>query len=741
MKDRSNQKMLFLCLLTVMVLAVGLDQLFIRGQLREVMYGNNNPKVLAEIFLIFLWFSFSLCVVKKSWARIFLTLFGILAVTWCHQTLTPLVISGGYSLFLFVLGNMGARLAGGWKGKDAPFFVSAVMGAGIWMVMVCCVSAFQLGGTGLWRGTALALAVLAGLWSLKRGPAPVLQKLRECKWENRDGIFLALIFTCILLQAGRMNIALDYDSLHYGLRSPYVLDNGRGIYEDLGSINVVYTYAKGLEVLALPLSGSPSYGFVLSFNIWLAIGVLYMGYRLAKLYGGARRGMFAAALMALTPGILNMAITAKSDIITLFFQMASIEGLAWIEKSKDREEQARLLLAVLGACLISYTLKPTSLVFSTAVAGFGLFYLVISGRNIFKWLTRGAGAYRLVIIPLTALAGIWARTYRLTGMPSTSVFTSIWELLGFRARWPFAFSSIPNEGISLGFWGGLRHLGERLLKMFFAPIGADMDHVIIAWGTGLLLISLAAAVLYRKQARARLYYLLLLLVTGLSVVSVYLLWQVDGNYFMLWYAMAAVCGAIAVPEIKTAFLKNWARGLAVLTAAFQLGVMALTSWAGGVGFTPVSFVHRGYYDHRAESILKAREEGREEIWKFLSADPTNRVVAFGEHPGCLDFACNVQSYFDITGSGGNVVLVKTLENFKDYLRYAKTGYIYAEAGHLEEGSREWDVLRYLVEEGSLTDIRYENGNMVARVSLDGAGYGAEEAARAAEEFYRMIILK
>lgn len=98
MKDRSNQKMLFLCLLTVMVLAVGLDQLFIRGQLREVMYGNNNPKVLAEIFLIFLWFSFSLCVVKKSWARIFLTLFGILAVTWCHQTLTPLVISGGYSL-------------------------------------------------------------------------------------------------------------------------------------------------------------------------------------------------------------------------------------------------------------------------------------------------------------------------------------------------------------------------------------------------------------------------------------------------------------------------------------------------------------------------------------------------------------------------------------------------------------------------------------------------------------------
>ena len=101
----------------------------------------------------------------------------------------------------------------------------------------------------------------------------------------------------------------------------------------------------------------------------------------------------------------------------------------------------------------------------------------------------------------------------------------------------------------------------------------------------------------------------------------------------------------------------------------------------------------------------------------------------------------VQSYYDTTGSGGNVVLVKTLENFKDYLRYAKTDYIYAEAGHLEEGSREWDVLRYLVEEGSLTEIRYENGNMVGKVSLDGTGYGSEQAALAAEEFYTKILPK
>ena len=70
------------------------------------------------------------------------------------------------------------------------------------------------------------------------------------------------------LQAGRLNHELDYDSLHYGLRSAYVLDNGNGIYKNLGLINLVYTYSKGAEVLVLPLSGTPTYGFVLSFTFW-----------------------------------------------------------------------------------------------------------------------------------------------------------------------------------------------------------------------------------------------------------------------------------------------------------------------------------------------------------------------------------------------------------------------------------------------------------------------------------------
>ena len=758
MKSKEMKKGLFLGLLAAAVLAVGTGCLFVNGPLGQVLRWNNNIQMLAEIGAAFSWLLVSCCWVKNRTAGIGMALAGIFMFSWCHQAFVPLIVSGAYGLFLLLFGKMGASIFGGWKGKKASVPAAFIIGCGMWMILVCAVSAFSIGGTMLWRILALLLAFVTLIWSLT-------QRKREKReentpfwnmenWDKKDGMMIAIILTCLLIQVGRMNVALDYDSLHYGLRSPYILDNGRGIYENLGSVNVVYTYAKGLEVLALPLSGLSSYGFVLGFNIWLTVGALIMGYRLAAALSVGRKnsrkkGLFAACPMALFPGILNMSVTAKSDIATLLFQLIALEGLVLIAKSRDKSQQANQLFTVIGACLLSYTLKPTSLVFSTAAIGMGLLCLMVLKVPIIRLLPKGRGAFRFAVIPALALTGLWGRTYLLTGMPSTSVFTGIWELLGFQVHWPFAFSSIPNEGLSMGFLGGLLHLGDRLLRMFFAPLGEDMDHVIIAWGTGLFLICLTAALLYGRQvvknAETKLLWAVLGTVTGISIVSIYLLWQVDGNYFMLWYSLAAVCAAVAFPvrkqekERQAEKRLKWSAIIAGFMVTFQILVMSLTSWAGGVGFTPVSLVHKGYYDHRLESFEKAKQAGRGGLWKLLSSNPRNRVIAFGEHPQCLDFACSVQSYYDTTGSGGNVVLVKTLENFKDYLRYAKTDYIYAEAGHLEPGSREWDVLRYLVEEGSLTDIRYENGNMVGTVSLDGSGYGPEEAAASAEEFYKMII--
>ena len=94
---------------------------------------------------------------------------------------------------------------------------------------------------------------------------------------------LAAILALLLLQAGRMNLAVDFDSIWYGVRSHVMLNSGNGIYENLGTLGVVYTYPKGWEVLGLPLAGLPSYSFSISMNRWMGALTLFAAYETVRL--------------------------------------------------------------------------------------------------------------------------------------------------------------------------------------------------------------------------------------------------------------------------------------------------------------------------------------------------------------------------------------------------------------------------------------------------------------------------
>lgn len=79
---------------------------------------------------------------------------------------------------------------------------------------------------------------------------------------------------------------------------PFIMDcvpriywiNGEGIYENLGLINLVYTYSKGAEVLVLPLSGTPTYGFLLSFTFWTTTVSVITAVVIGTRYGGKKAG-------------------------------------------------------------------------------------------------------------------------------------------------------------------------------------------------------------------------------------------------------------------------------------------------------------------------------------------------------------------------------------------------------------------------------------------------------------------
>lgn len=749
------------------VLAVTVFGVLLWGPLEPVLRNTRTLLMMAEVVLVFFWNLFCLAggrgkkpgTGSHRGVRALGLAAGIVLFTWCHRIFLPLAVSGIYMAVLILAGRQLLRLFLEERQLSAPIpflqrtSMCLVLGSALWMVLVCLVSLTGHGGLMLWRGLAAVMAltavVLEILWGRRNKQVLTGAWLKAVKNSADKGrsesmaqaALLAFIITMVLIQAGRMNIELDYDSLHYGLRSAYVLDNGKGIYENLGMINLVYTYSKGLEVLVLPLSGTPTYGFVLAFSLWCTVGILLLAADIVGRYCGQVKGILAAAILAAIPGIMNMAATAKSDNITLLHQLIIYDFICfalWDGKQGKKSSSAKnipwLSMAV-STYLLTLVYKPTALVFSTALGGVALVCLFLT-RRLRVGDRRG---FCLLLIPGAAAAGLWYRTWLLTGVPVTSIFAGFFEKAGCRVKYPYTFNHVIGDPSALTAGEKCSRLWSRVWGILFAPVTEDMAHVIIAWGTGIVTVFLVIwlAVSWKAGRRGLRYPLnlfdcILIPVLALgSLASIYTLYQVDGNYFILFYAV------LVISALRMGWGQNWGpavrRSLSlvlVLFFAVNTAVTCTTGWAGVPGFTPVSLRHMGYYDHRREMLDRRAGEGSLTLSCMFT--PRSRVLAFGRHPRVLDLPCSVQSYYDVTGSGGNVYLVKRLAYFEEFLRYAGTEYFFVEAGYLAGQDRALQMIEDMIAEGSLSDIHYEWGNMTARVTLDAGP--PDDSQQALEEF-------
>jgi len=337
----------------------------------------------------------------------------------------------------------------------------------------------------------------------------------------------------------------------------------------------------------------------------------------------------------------------------------------------------------------------------------------------------------------------------ITGMPVTSVFTSIFAVLGFQMKYPFATSGLPQNYEEAS---NLAVLLRRLFHMLLMPTGKDMGHVVFAWGSPLMLFltgaCLAAALLMaaawkrrragesggqpdRKQNRESAKKRLSLYAhvafwpfLAVNLVSLVMLYQIDGNYFMLLYTGIIIGSLSLLHSLKQAGHRRFLRTVSWLLVpimAFNVLMTAESNWAWSLGFSEIQWANKGRVNHEALQHEKMVQAGNEQIWNILAEDETTRVIAFGDHPGCLQFPCVVQSYKDITSPWGNVELVNTVEAFEEYMAYAQADYAYVEAGFIGEGNWEWSygLVRRMIERGTLTDLVFEHGNVLARVDLDG----------------------
>ena len=775
---------LFLLVLSVLCVAAPFVALFTGNGTYSWQFGDPaTKKMMAEIALLFVLLSGFLLLAGKPSVRWGGTAVICLIFCWAHVIFLPMAVSALYLGYVFLAGRFVRTVLLGQKDMEDGWMADFILGVSAVLCAFCLLSAFKIGSIAQLKlfsavsGAALYLwAALSG--GLRRAVCCLKGSFQEDGFQKNEfqkgglqgtdrilwSLLTAFLIVMVLVQAGRMNNSLDFDTLWYGVRSEYVLNNGNGIYENPGMVGMAYVYAKGLETLALPLSDLASHSYLLALNLWMAVAGLAGIYRLAGLFMNRMWALTAAALASCIPGIMNMAISAKPDVITWTLQIFMVYYMACYIK----ERKFALLAMSGGAYLLSLTMKSTALVFSTAIFGMSGLYLL--GRRLLS-LKAPWRQWLLMAAPLGALTGIWARTMMITGMPVTSVFTSIFEKLGFQMKYPFATSGLPQNYEEAS---NLAVLLRRLYHMLLMPTGKDMGHVVFAWGSPLMLFltgACAAAALLmaadwkRKKAEKgkgahrknkgkpdrsslSLYaHVVFWPFLAVNLVSLVMLYQIDGNYFMLLYTGIIIGGLSLMASLKQAGHSYFMRAVSwmlVPIMAFNVLMTAESNWAWSLGFSRIQWVNKGRVNHEALQHEKMVQTGNEQIWNILAEDKGTRVIAFGDHPGCLQFPCVVQSYKDITSPWGNVELVNTVEAFEEYMAYAQADYAYVEAGFIGEESWEWSygLVRQMIGRGTLTDLVFEHGNVLAKVDLDGASSEkTQENLRLFDEHYITYEMK
>ena len=750
---------LFLVLFCVAAVLIPAKTLFTgNGFFADYIHFTESKRMYAEIAILAVLIFGGLALLKRGRSRMYWLTAVVLVFSWIHVVFLPMVVSAMYLISLLAIGRFLRKRVffrgTVWERPYFSFYMDFLFGASFAIVVYCLLSTLGVGKIAWMRLIVYALGVAAlGFdfssiscqcimgwqtlsWMLDgSGVSREIPRRVRRAWTLAAG-WCALMF---LIQVGRLNIALDFDTLWYGVRSQYIVAGGTGLYENPGLVGMVYVYSKGFEVLTLPLCDLASHSYLTFFNLWLAVlGIGAMVWNAVLLTGNRKQetekkltyhsvlpGIMAAVLTVSVPGIMNMALTAKADLITWLLQLIMLG--CFFQYIHVYENHWIFLSGAAGSYFLSLTMKPTSLVFSTAVFGMmGLYLLWFwfhergAAADLFHHMVRLIGS---LCLPFGALVGIWARTMKITGMPVTSVFTSIFAWFGFKMKYPFATSELPQNYQEES---TLHVLARRIWQMLMQPQGEDMGHVILAWGTSLMAVLIVMLVLYgifskKGDEQSHIWNAALVIFFPfviVSLISLSMLYQIDGNYFMLLYSMLILGACRAMVYFKKIGFYPLASKCLAPLLVLNLIVTAISSWAWTAGFSEIHLLNKGRVNHRAQEQARMEEKGNTLIWQEVSQDPENRLIAFGTHPYCLQFPCNVESYKDITSPWGNVELVNSPEAFETYMAYAKTDYVYAEAGYLGPGSWEWslDLLRELIRRGSLTDLFFENGNMLARVS-------------------------
>ena len=579
--------------------------------------------------LLILWVIGCLLAVKINNVIRALLIFAVIAmVSFLHGFFFGLLGAGIYIWCIYHIGNNVCKLL-----KLEGNHLAIILGMAIITIFIAILSIVHLGTPEMIR----KLFPIIGLIMVIGDRKTIIGHLKKIPWavnwqeeKLKNKYFMAfetLILTGICIIISKANYCTDYDSLWYGFKSQYVLAPFTGIYDNINLVACVYTYPKMFEIITLIFSGLNTYSFIVGINVLLSVLILHVVFKIGQELDIRNcNNILISVCVVLTPAIMNMAISAKADISSLYFQCVAI----WIIIRAINTKNKSYWLIALGIMITTYALKSTCILFSSLIIIVMIIYKI---KNKLK-VNRKSVIYFLIL--MVANAFVYCRTMLITGLPMTSLVVPILTMLGFKIKYPYTLVSSRVTTVRELFEGGL--LWERLKripKLFFFPNSSDVVTTEWTWWGILFSIIWIGVIIYTfmhikklilniKIGNAESYIgIIFVVLSAFSFGTMLLLDKPDGNYYITLQVVTYVYLAIIVQNYVN--IHNILIILPLLFCNILLEIAISCSWS--VGYTPIDLKNKGYYNHQekyVDSIISAN--GLDDVYNYMGNHDKDRYL-------------------------------------------------------------------------------------------------------------------
>ena len=437
---------------------------------------------------------------------------------------------------------------------------------------------------------------------------------------DRTGVLLgAFVCTIVLMLFAKASVSIDYDSLWYGVRGDRVLVAAGSVFKGLGLVSNVHYGPQAYELLLVPLTGLRSVTAILGFSAWCWVSLGVCLYSITeRLQWHPKVRLVAVTIALVTPAVMNIAITAKGDVMGATWVFCAAYATIGYSQTRDRT----WLVVAFFAALVATAFRMSVFIYAGVAGIFALSLMAIALLRRERTTDRvntlaNATWIWLSLASLVLFALVTLRTYLLAGVPISEVssLVNLAGRLGLDLKFPAGGPAPVYPAVN-------SDIGSLLLDFLFRP--AKLPHIIIGW-TGaafayflLIGFALGRRRLERVRGASILWLLAALFPLLLTLVS-FPIRGGDGNYFIVPILSmvllgVGMCGEILYGRDAVGRTLGWIAGLFVVssvTVALMTG-----SWGPGTRAWDLDF-SRSVHDYKQRANHAIDRAGLQQIDGYL----------------------------------------------------------------------------------------------------------------------------